>query len=154
MNIIPIALAQEGIIRVVHDFIPGGVKDLFNFGLGLGAILSLGTIIYAGILYTTAGDNESKQKDAKEWIWSAVKGLGLIAFGWILLNIINPNITKIKEIEVEKLEEISNPNIQTKAVDNTPASNNIGVPSITTGEGGGFSGGSGEGGGGNGGRAF
>jgi murein DD-endopeptidase MepM/ murein hydrolase activator NlpD len=104
MTIIPTAFAQEGIIKAVSDFIPGGVENIFNLGLGVGAILALGTIIYAGILYTTAGDSESKQKDAKEWILSAAKGLGLIAFGWILLNIVNPNITKIKEIEIPKLE--------------------------------------------------
>ncbi|MCK9497214.1 MAG: pilin [Candidatus Colwellbacteria bacterium] len=147
MTIIPTAFAQEGIIKAVSDFIPGGVENIFNLGLGVGAILALGTIIYAGILYTTAGDSESKQKDAKEWILSAAKGLGLIAFGWILLNIVNPNITKIKEIEVEELEEISNPNIEY-------TSDDIGVPSSATGEGGGFSGGGGEGGGGSSGGAF
>jgi len=154
MTIIPTAFAQEGIIKAVSDFIPGGVENIFNLGLGVGAILALGTIIYTGILYSTAGDSESKQKDAKEWILSAAKGLGLIAFGWILLNIVNPNITKIKEIEVEELEEISNPNIETKDVDNASTSNDIGVPSSATGEGGGFSGGGGEGGGGSSGGAF
>ena len=102
MNIIPVALAEEsaGIISAIDGFIPGGIANAFNTGLGIGAILALGTVIYAGIIYSTSGDNASKQKEAREWIWAAVKGLALIAVGAILINIINPNVANIQEVQI------------------------------------------------------
>jgi hypothetical protein len=100
MHIIPVALAAEtqtGIISAIDRILPGGISNIFNLGLGLGAIIALGTVTYAGIIYSTSGDNSSKQKDAKAWIVAAAKGLALIAGGVILLNIINPNIVDVNE---------------------------------------------------------
>jgi hypothetical protein len=108
VNIISVALAESptGIISAIDQFIPGGIDNIFNTGLGIGAIIALGTIIYAGVMYTTSGDSESKQKEAREWIWAAVKGLALIAIGAILINIINPNVINIQESEFEQVELI------------------------------------------------
>jgi len=103
---INIALAQEpvGIIGAIDQFIPGGVANILNLGLAIGAILALITIVYAGILYSTSGDNTAKQQEVKKWITSAIKGLVLIAGGAVLLNIINPNIVEVREPEIRKLE--------------------------------------------------
>jgi hypothetical protein len=104
VNIIPIALAetQTGIITSIDRILPGGISNIFNLGLGIGAIIALGTVTYAGIIYSTSGDNSSKQKDAKAWIVAAAKGLALIAGGVILLNIVNPNIVDVNEPTIEK----------------------------------------------------
>ena len=68
----------------------GGVSNLLNFGLMIGGAMAFGTIIYGGITYSMSGDDSGKQKEAKEWIWAAVKGLAVIAFGFILLRLLNP----------------------------------------------------------------
>jgi hypothetical protein len=68
----------------------GGISNLLNFGLMIGGAIALGTIIFGGITYSMSGDDSSKQKNAKEWIWAAVKGLAVIAFGFILLRLLNP----------------------------------------------------------------
>jgi len=106
MSLINIAFAEEnpsGIMAAIDQFIPGGIENIFNVGLGIGAILAVGTIIFAGILYSSAGDNSSKQKEAREWIWAAVKGLVVIAFGFIIISIINPKATKVEEIAMTEL---------------------------------------------------
>ena len=90
-------------MAAINGFIPGGIENIFNVGLGIGAILAVGTVIYAGILYSSAGDNPSKQKESREWIWSAVKGLVVIAFGFIIISIANPEAVNFKEIEIPKL---------------------------------------------------
>ncbi len=92
-----------GIITAIDTMIPGGIANLFNIGLGIGAILAFGTLIYAGILYSIAGDNASKQKEAKAWIIAAVKGLALLAFGVVLINIVNPGLREIEEIEINEV---------------------------------------------------
>jgi hypothetical protein len=104
MNIIPIALAQTGtqtgIIGAIDRILPGGINNIFNLGLGIGAIIALGTVTYAGIIYASSGDSSSKQKDAKDWIVAAAKGLALIAGGVIILNIINPNLVQIDDSSI------------------------------------------------------
>ena len=95
-----------GIITAIDTMIPGGIANLFNIGLGIGAILAFGTLIYAGILYSIAGDNASKQKEAKAWIIAAVKGLALLAFGVVLINIVNPGLRTIEEVEIRDLSPI------------------------------------------------
>jgi murein DD-endopeptidase MepM/ murein hydrolase activator NlpD len=64
-------------------------------------------IVYAGILYSMSGDNSSKQKEAKEWIWAAVKGMAVLTFGYLILSVTNPQLQSVKEIEIEfiKFEE-------------------------------------------------
>ncbi len=94
---------EVGIMAAINDFIPGGIENIFNVGLGVGAILAVGTVIYAGILYSSAGDNPSKQKNAREWIWAAVKGLALIAFGFVIISVANPEILEFREINIPKL---------------------------------------------------
>ena len=92
-----------GIITAIDTLIPGGIANIFNIGLGAGAILAFGTLIYAGILYSIAGDNASKQKEAKAWIIAAVKGLALLDFGVVLINIVNPGLMQIKEADIEEV---------------------------------------------------
>ena len=101
-----------GIITAIDSMIPGGIPNLFNLGLGAGAILALGTIIYAGILYSVAGDSESKQKEAKAWILAAVKGLALLAFGVVLINIVNPGLMRTEETVMRELEPLGIPDQQ------------------------------------------
>jgi len=98
-----------GIISAINNLIPGGIANVFNLGLGIGAILALGTILYAGILYSVAGDNASKQKEAKAWIIAAIKGLALIALGVALINIINPRLQEIQDAEIQKLRPVPTP---------------------------------------------
>jgi len=92
-----------GIITAIDTLIPGGIANIFNIGLGAGAILAFGTLIYAGILYSIAGDDASKQKEARAWIIAAVKGLALLAFGVVLINIVNPGLRVIEEIEINEV---------------------------------------------------
>lgn len=82
----------------------GGFSNIFLFGLGIGAIAALGTLIYAGITYSVSGDNSSKQKEAREWIWAAVKGLVLLAAGFTIIAITNPGMLTIVKAPFDLLE--------------------------------------------------
>lgn len=68
----------------------GGISNLLTFGLMIGGAIAFGTIVYGGIIYSMSGDDSSKQKEAKAWIWAAVKGIAVMAFGYFLLRLLNP----------------------------------------------------------------
>ena len=105
-NVVPESLYVEpqvgGIISAIDSLLPGGIANIFNLGLGIGAILALGAMLYAGILYSISGDNASQQKEARAWMWAVAKGLALLAFGVVLINIINPSLREIEEVEMNQ----------------------------------------------------
>jgi hypothetical protein len=75
---------------------PGGfVNDFYRFSLMLGGILAFGAIVYGGIRYIFAAGNPSGQSDGKEWIKGALWGLALLGGAYLILNVINPNLTKL-----------------------------------------------------------
>lgn len=103
---------------VTREVIPGesgGTDDfmsylnsLYTFGIGISALLAVFMIGFGAFKYTVfSAGNASTMGDAKETIYSAIFGLGLALSAWLLLNIINPDLTsntmKVKPIINEVL---------------------------------------------------
>ena len=98
------AASDSGILAGLDKIIPGGFANILGFGLQIGLALAFGVFIYAGVIFITAGDNASKIKEAKELIKSAVFGVVLLGSGFVLLNVINPNLTEVKDVQIETME--------------------------------------------------
>jgi hypothetical protein len=71
------------------------INYIFIFGLGLVTILALGQMMLGGIKYILAAGNASKVEDAKDYIQSALWGLGILLASYLLLNTINPDLVNI-----------------------------------------------------------
>ncbi|MBI2506707.1 MAG: hypothetical protein HYW00_01030, partial [Candidatus Colwellbacteria bacterium] len=76
------------------------IADFYQWALGIGGIVALGVIIFGGILYTVSAGNSSRQEDAKQWITSALMGLLLLFGSFLILNTINPELTKLKDLNL------------------------------------------------------
>lgn len=70
------------------------VPSLLNFGINILsagiAIAAVGAIVYAGVLYTTAGGNSEQTKKAMNMILNVVIGIIAYAAMYLLLNWIIP----------------------------------------------------------------
>lgn len=92
--------ARIDITRIIPGTNPntpvGIVANLYNFGLAIAGVLAFGAIVYGAIKYTVSSGNPSQQSDAKEWITQALWGLLLLAGAYLILNTINPRITKLR----------------------------------------------------------
>ena len=115
--------ADSGIVQGLDKLIPGGLENILFFGITVGAIIALLVIVYAGILYSISGDNSSKQKEAREWIFAAVKGLAVLIFGYLIINIANPMLKSVEEIDIEfiKIEELQPEPTGIIPVENVPS---------------------------------
>lgn len=82
--------------------IAGQIANLYTWALGIGGLVALGIIVFGGILYTVSAGNASKQDDAKQWITGALIGLLLLFGSYLILNTINPELIKLKDITLEK----------------------------------------------------
>ncbi len=76
--------------------LPQYIKYLFIFGLGLITILALGEMTLGGIYYILAAGNSALAADAKDRIFQALIGLGVILFSYLFLRIINPDLVNLR----------------------------------------------------------
>jgi len=83
------------------------IIDIFNYALAAAGILATVVLMAAGVLWLTSGGDSSKIGKAKELIGGSVTGMLLLACSWIILNTINPNLTKLQSISTKVLEPIN-----------------------------------------------
>ena len=84
---IPVVLAQG----TVELDIAERAARLYEWGIGIGVIVALGILTYAGFVYTTSAGNASRISDAKKWIIAGLSGLLILFSSFLLLNTINPD---------------------------------------------------------------
>lgn len=78
--------------------IPGYLNNLYKFAVGIAGLLALGMIVAGGVYYTISAGSGDKQKEAKSMITSALLGVALLMGTYLILNTINPQITKLGEL--------------------------------------------------------
>jgi len=89
----------------IGDYISG----VYEYAIGIVGIVSALVIMFAGVLWITAGGNASRIDDAKAWMGAALTGLILAMGSYFILYQINPDLVQIQTIQIEKAEKIDNP---------------------------------------------
>ncbi|OGE84575.1 MAG: hypothetical protein A2846_04860 [Candidatus Doudnabacteria bacterium RIFCSPHIGHO2_01_FULL_49_9] len=79
------------------------VKQIYLFSLGAGALITLLMVVLAGYRYMTASGNAEAVSSAKESLESAFKGLIIIFVGFILLYLINPELTQFRNLPLQPI---------------------------------------------------
>ncbi|PIR84177.1 hypothetical protein COU18_00270 [Candidatus Kaiserbacteria bacterium CG10_big_fil_rev_8_21_14_0_10_51_14] len=99
---VPLAETPSGPLRDIYDT-SGDFSDfingLFRFALVVGAIAAVLRIAYAGYLYM-GSDMWSQKGVAKEILTDVTLGLLLLLSIWIILYQINPDILKLRALDV------------------------------------------------------
>ena len=90
--------------------IPNYLNNLYKFAVGIAGLLALGMIVAGGVYYTVSSGSSDKQKEAKDMITSALLGVALILASYLILNTINPEMTKLNldftDIEGNKVNKL------------------------------------------------
>ena len=76
----------------------------YNYAMGLIGVLSAVVIMCGGFIWITAGGNQTRVSTAQSWIGAALSGLILALSAVVILNIVNPELTKETVLEVKKVE--------------------------------------------------
>jgi len=76
--------------------LPQFIKYIYLFAIGIVGIVGILAIIFAAFGYVTSAGNPQKASDAKDKIISALLGILLLLGSVVLLNIINPDLLKLK----------------------------------------------------------
>ena len=90
---------------------PGSyIQSFYALALMLGGVLAFGAVVYGGVLYAASAGNPSRQSEGKEWIFSALTGLLLLAGAWLVLNTINPDLTNVAFPSLSNLSAVGGAN--------------------------------------------
>jgi len=71
----------------------GWIVNFYGFALFFSGILAFGAIVFGGFMYATSAGNPSRQGTGKSYIQSALLGMLLLVGAYLILNVINPNLT-------------------------------------------------------------
>lgn len=78
------------------------INALFKFGIAIGAIIAVLRLAYAGYLYMGQSEMWSSKGKAKEVITDVTVGLLILLSIYLILFQINPDIVKLKALDVIK----------------------------------------------------
>ena len=73
----------------------GYLELMFRIGIAFAGALAVLMLVIAGIEYVGSAASEAVKSDAKNRMWNAIWGLLLALLSWILLTVINPDLTVI-----------------------------------------------------------
>lgn len=73
--------------------LPSYIRYIFNLSLIIVAIICLGVIIYGGVLYLFSGTKPVALVSAKNWIFSGLLGLLILFSSYLILVVVNPQLT-------------------------------------------------------------
>ncbi len=79
---------------------------LYNYSIGIIAILALIAIMVGGFYWLLAGGNASRVTEAKNWINAAFSGLGLALGSYLILVTINSNLVRFPAIKLAMMDKI------------------------------------------------
>lgn len=82
------------------------VSALYQYGVGLAAVLAVVMIMIGGFLWLTSGGSPNRAGKAKEFITSALLGLLLALFSYTILYTINPRLVTMGSLKVVKVAEM------------------------------------------------
>jgi len=73
---------------------------LYNYSIGIIALLALIAVMIGGFYWLLAGGNASRVTEAKNWISAAFSGLGLALGSYLILVTINSNLVRFPAIKM------------------------------------------------------
>jgi hypothetical protein len=87
--------------KTVASSLSDYVKYIFNFNIAIIGLIGLGALIVGGIRYLTSAGNLEKIKNAKKQIKSALLGILILLFSYLILTTINPQLVIFQEPTVK-----------------------------------------------------
>jgi len=89
---------QEGLSNNVT--LPEYVKYIFRVSLIIIVLASFAVLIYGGFVFLTSGNSPTAYNEGKNWLLSGILGLVIALCSYLILNAINPELLKIRLIDL------------------------------------------------------
>src|SRR3989344_8157061 len=101
----PPDLQAKGMECLSIPWIGQYVSALYQYSVGIAAILAMVMIMVGGFLWLTSAGSPDRVGKAKEFITSAIMGLALALFSFVILYTINPRLVNLGGVELVSTTE-------------------------------------------------
>jgi hypothetical protein len=81
--------------------IPELIRYFYEWAIALGGLLVFVALLIAGFQYMSSTGNPAMMQEAKDRIKSAFIGLALLLGSWLILNTVNPQLTRFPELVLD-----------------------------------------------------
>lgn len=102
---IPNTIFAKSSVTVTGDMIAKYIQAFYTYGMSIVGILAAIVLMAGGVLWLTSGGDASKVSQAKELILGSIIGTVILFSSWIILNTVNPDLLKLKSIELANISE-------------------------------------------------
>jgi len=82
------------------------IQALYEYGIGIIGILAVITMMIGGIVWVTAAGNDQRIGEAKKWIGGSLMGVLIALTSYVVLNMVNPALTKLSPIKIDTVAKI------------------------------------------------
>jgi len=93
--------SQGCVVPWLADYING----LYSYGIGAVIILAVIVMMIGGVVWLTAGGNDKRIADAKQWIGGSLLGIVVATSSYVILNIINPALTELSPLKISTVQK-------------------------------------------------
>ena len=81
------------------------IGEAYRYGVVIGSVLSVIMMMIGGLMYILGGFNQTMITKAKGFMTGGVIGIVLLLGSYIMLNMVNPNLVKLKPLQMEVAKE-------------------------------------------------
>ncbi len=99
---VPFGILESGNVDIVKY-----ISGIYRYGIGVAGILAVAMIVFGGLRWLMAAGNPAQIGEAKESIASAVIGLLLALFSYVMLLTVNPNLVNLNFNRPEMVKPIT-----------------------------------------------
>lgn len=96
----------QGIRPVIEgeDILPNYIRYIFYLAITVAGLIAFGSLVFAGFKYLTSAGNPTVMSEAKGRILAGILGLIILLGSVLLLNTINPRLTRLTLEPIEALD--------------------------------------------------
>ena len=96
---------QEGRDMTVDETSIGKyISAIYKYGIGVVGIIAAVVLMFGGVVWLTAGGNQTRIGEAKAWIGASLSGIVIALTSYMILSTVSPEAVKLRPINVPKVE--------------------------------------------------
>lgn len=82
------------------------IGGLQSYAIGIIGIIAVIVLMLGGIIWLTAGGNQSRIGEAKKMIGGSIAGLFIAFGGYLILYLVNPDLTIMKSLRIDLIQKV------------------------------------------------
>lgn len=98
INFVPQVDIGANVKTINNNSIGEYIRAIYNYAIGIVGILATVVMMIGGIVWITAGGNQTRVGEAKAWIGASLSGLVLALASYTILAAVNPNLVNFQPL--------------------------------------------------------